>query len=134
MTTLDERFPSKWLKASDLEDGPVATTVHEVSDETVKGMDGKSSEKTIIYFPNKLKPLILNRTNFEALADISGQPDSNDWPGTKIELYTVETSMGEGIRIREPGGKSKKNQRQQPVKKTEPPPPIEKDMDDEIPF
>jgi hypothetical protein len=134
MVTLNEQFPSKWLKAADL-DGPVVTTVHETDVEPVKDMNGVTNKKCVVYFEgDKLKPLILNRTNFEALVDISGSDDSEGFVGAKIELYTIETQMGEGIRIREPGGKSKKNQRQRPVKKAEPLPPIEKDMDDEIPF
>jgi hypothetical protein len=110
MVTLNEQFPSKWLKSSDLENGPVVTTIHETNVEPIKGMDGKTQNKCVIYFANdKLKPLILNRTNFEALVDISGSDDSEGFVGAKVELYTVETQMGEGIRIRAPK-KAKKQQ------------------------
>jgi hypothetical protein len=129
MATLDELFPSKWLKASDLEDGPVVTTIHEANVQMVKGMDGKETKKAVIYFPSKLKPLILNRTNFEACCDISGSDDTDGFVGTKIELYTIETQMGEGIRIREPGGKKKTAT----ATTKKPLPPIEEDLNDSLP-
>jgi hypothetical protein len=103
MVTFNEQFPSKWLKASDL-DGPVVTTIKETSVEPVKDMNGVTNKKCIVHFAD-LKSLILNRTNFESLVDISGSDDSEGFVGAKIELYTVETQMGEGIRIRAPGTK-----------------------------
>jgi hypothetical protein len=80
MTKLAEAFPSKHLKPVDLADGPVVATIKLAELERMKGFDGKEVPKVVLYFTKKLKPLPLNRTNFEAVMDICGSDDSDDFP------------------------------------------------------
>lgn len=112
MTKLSEAFPSKFLKATDLTDGPVVATIKLAELERIKGFDGKEVAKVVLYFAKKLKPLPLNRTNFEAVMAICGSDDSDDFPGVKIEVYATKTSMNgkvmDCVRIRAPGEKTKK--------------------------
>ena len=111
MVTMSEAFPSKYLKASDLADGPVVAAVKVAALEQIKGFNGQETTKPVLYFAKKLKPLPLNRTNFESVMDICGSDDSDNFPGTKIELYASKTSMNgrvmDCVRIRAPGAGEK---------------------------
>jgi hypothetical protein len=106
MVTLSDAFPSKYLKAADLKDGPVVATIKLAELEKIKGFDGKEAAKVVVYLAKKLKPLILNRTNFEAIGDICGSFHSDDFGGTKIELFAQKVSgpngIVDGVRIRPP--------------------------------
>jgi hypothetical protein len=132
MVTLSDAFPSKYLKATDLEDGPAVATIKLADLETIKGYDGKEQAKVVVYFAKQFKPLILNRTNFESIADIADSGDTDDWGGTKIELFTVPVTFNgktaDGIRVRKPGAAHKPKKAAAPVAESKP------DYDDEIPF
>jgi len=132
MVTLNEAFPSKYLKATDLQDSPVVATIKLAELEQIKGFDGKTQAKVVIYFARGLKPLILNRTNYEAIMDICGSDDTDDFPGTKVELHTPPVTFNgktaPAVRIRAPGVAEQK-----PQKKAAPPPSGDGDTD-EIPF
>ena len=126
--TRDEVFPSKFLRADDLKGKPHIVTIERASYETLK-----ESQKIVLYFKNAGKSLPLNATNFDAVCDATGCPDTDDWPGQRIELYPTKTSMGgkvvDCIRIR-PASASR------PLAATvsPPPPPPPDEMSDEIPF
>lgn len=132
--TRDEAFPSKYLKAADLKGKAHIVTIESARYETLKGLDGKENQKIVLYFKNAEKSLPLNLTNFDAVCDATGCPDSEDWPGLRIELYPTKTTMGgksvDCIRIRRPS---------RPLGAAPPPmppasPPPTDEMDDEIPF
>jgi hypothetical protein len=132
MVTLNDAFPSKYLKATDLTE-PVIATIKLAELEQIKGFDGKEQPKVVLYFAKKLKPLPLNRTNFESVMDVCGSSDSDDFPGTKIELYATKTSMNgkvmDCVRIRKPEMAQKAKAK---AEKAEP--EAKPDYDDEIPF
>ena len=131
MVTASDAFPSKYLKATDLNDGPAVVTIKLAELERIKGFDGKEQPKVVVYFAKKYKPLILNRTNFDAITDIADSGETDDWVGTRIELYTTPVTFNgktaDGIRVRKPGTEQK-------PKKAAPPPEPKPDYDDEIPF
>src|SRR5262245_36090479 len=99
----------------------------------LKNPKGEEQRKVVLYFKGAKKALPLNLTNFDAVATIAGGDETNDWPGTRIELYPTTTMMGgkitDCIRIRRPQGEL-------PIS---PPPPLTKsavdpELDDEIPW
>ena len=47
----------------------------------------------VVTFKGRKKSLVMNRTNYDAVADLHGE-ETNDWPGKTIELYPTRTSMG----------------------------------------
>jgi hypothetical protein len=47
MTTRDEAFPSKYLKAGDLR-GPVTVEIKDAPQESLTGFDGKQQTKTVL--------------------------------------------------------------------------------------
>lgn len=103
---MNDAFPSKYLKADDLEEGDLIVTIkgadyEEFTDPKTK----KTDQKPVLYFEgNDSKPLVLNKTNWKTIAEILGTDDTDDWTGKKIVLYATEVeAYGEtmlGIRVR----------------------------------
>jgi hypothetical protein len=124
----EEIFPSKYLKASDL-NNPIVVTIDNAPLEVLKNPEGKEQSKVVLYFRGAKKALPLNVTNWDAVAAICGA-DTDEWPGGRIELYADTTRMGgknvDCIRVRAP------RQREQAPPKAAA--PEADDMDDAIPF
>ena len=76
-------FASKYLKAKDL-DGPKVVAIAEVTDEIFRG---SPEPKPLCRFKGMSKPLILNKTTTEAIEDIAGTDEMDDWTGVKVEIY-----------------------------------------------
>jgi hypothetical protein len=96
---ITDAFPSKYLKAADVKVKQLVATISNVEKELIgQGKDQK--EKPVLYLEDQ-KPIVLNRTNFEALEEAFG--DSDDWPGHKIKVYCAKTryqgSPVDGIRV-----------------------------------
>jgi hypothetical protein len=94
-----DAFPSTYLKSADVKDKPIVATISYMDMETVgQGQDQK--QKPVLYLEDA-KPMVLNRTNFEALEDAFG--DSDDWTGHKIKIKCVRTKFQgkavDGLRI-----------------------------------
>lgn len=77
-------FPSKYLQTSDLESGPIVTTILSISDEIV-GIGDDAEQKPVAKLRDA-KSLVLNVTKCNAIEDIAGTPDMNRWPGTQIQI------------------------------------------------
>jgi hypothetical protein len=129
ITKRDDVFPSKYLRAADLKGKPCIVTIESAPYETLKGLDGKENNRIVLYFKNTEKALPLNATNFDAVCDVTGCFDTEDWPGQRIELYPTKTAMKgklvDCIRIRRPSSS-------RPAAAA-PPPPAD-DISDEIAF
>ena len=99
-------FPSKYLKASDLQGRRVLATI-----EGVGMMKVGSDEKPIIYFQNKTKGLLLNRTNARMIAEIAGTEETDNWGGVKIVIYAAKVDYAgrrvDALRIDYPTGTPK---------------------------
>ena len=61
---INDAFPSKYLKASDLQGRNHSVTIANVVTEDI----GKGEEKLIIYFQGHKKGMVLNKTNANNLA------------------------------------------------------------------
>ena len=113
-----EAFPSRYLKSSDVKERPIVATISHVAKEKVgKGQDAE--EKYLLHFEGNTKPMVLNRTNWDALEDAFG--DSDDWLGHKIKIRTARTQFQ---------GKSVDGIRLDPIK---PKSALKDDLNDEIP-
>lgn len=103
---MNDAFPSKYLKAEDLEEGDLIVTIREAvfeefTDQTTKRPDNKP----VLYFEGKdTKPLVLNKTNYKTISQLVSSDDTDEWAGRRIALYATEVeSFGEmrlGIRVR----------------------------------
>src|SRR5262245_19144716 len=92
MATRDELFPSKYLKAADLKGKPLVVEIAEAPTEVFK-TDRGEERKTVLHFRgDRVKPLPLNFTNWNSVADIAGD-DTDDWCRHRLELYPTTTEM-----------------------------------------
>lgn len=139
MPNIQDAFPSKFLKASDLAGAEPVVTMDHVAFEPV----GRDKEmKAVLYFVGKEKGLVLNKTNANKITELAKSGITEEWEGQKIRLYATETNFGgetvDCIRVKAavklaPNGRPI----QRPV--APPPPPVEvggdHDIEDEtIPF
>lgn len=97
---INEAFPSKYLKASDLQGRqPTVTISHVVMEEVGKDKD----RRPCLYFVGKEKGIVLNKTN---AANITNAYTSNTdaWVNRSVTLFTVWTDFQgqsvEAIRVR----------------------------------
>jgi hypothetical protein len=131
MVTKNDAFPSRFLKCSDLKGQPLVLTIAKAPRETLK-YQGREESKVVLHFEGTSKALPLNLTNWDNVVAATGEADSDDWPGHRIECFPTTTMMqGETkdcIRIRKPTSTPKKAK----AKKAAEPAPSE--MNDEIPF
>lgn len=101
---ISDAFPSKYLKASDLEND-VHVTIKRVVKEPLKNKAGKDEEKPVVYFEEGDKGLVCNRTNWNSIAKQHGD-ESDDWAGKTVTLTVAQVdSFGEivdAIRIKAP--------------------------------
>jgi len=110
---------SKYLAKSDVKPPLIATVDYAIAENV--GQPAKL--KLVVHFKEAEKGLVCNRINREILAEISGSSETDDWPGTKVQLYfKPDVEFGGkrvgGIRIQEIPG--------QPVQ--------EREFDAAIPF
>ena len=59
--TRDEVFPSKYLKAADLKGKPHIVTIESAPYETLKSLDGKETQKIVLYFKNARQVAAIER-------------------------------------------------------------------------
>ena len=100
---VNDVFPSKYIKSSDLGGATPTVTISRVSIEEV----GQSKDRRpIIYFEGKEKGCVINKTNAKAVTKIAGSAEMDEWIGTRVQLFvtTVEFQgdQVDAIRIRAP--------------------------------
>ena len=129
---IDAAFPSKYLKASDLQDRRVTVAMSRVEVEDI----GDGDPKPVLFFQGKEKGLVLNRTNANMIETLYG-PETDDWVGQQITLYPATTDFkGKTvpcIRISAPPVKKPAEQSPTPPKK-EMMPHYDPDDPNSIPF
>ena len=99
-----DMFPSKYLKAADLNGNPVKAIIERVELQDVVGQGKEQDYKWVVYFQGKPNPLILNKTNGRTITD--AYEDTEAWPGKELEVYPDRTSfqgkLVDCIRVRIP--------------------------------
>jgi hypothetical protein len=110
---------SKFLRKEDAGAG-ILVTIREVHQANVAKEGAPEEMKWVMSFDETDKPLVLNSTNGQIIAQITGSPESDNWTGVKVVLYhDPNVSFGGklvgGVRIRAP--------RKQPVPVTGKRPP-----------
>lgn len=133
---INQAFPSKYLKASDLNDQTVTVTISDIKIEQV-GQDRDT--KPVAYFQGKTKGLVLNKTNSRKIASIAGSPETDDWVGVQIAIFPTETEFAgesvECIRVKAAKGtRTVEPERQQTPPTAAPPQTAAAVTDDDIPF
>lgn len=130
MPNVNDAFPGKYLKAADLGEKQPVVTISHVDWEDV-GQGAEKARKPVAYFTGTTKGVVLNKTNAMMIADIAGDPDTDNWAGTRVKLVAVEVELqGKvvmGIRVRKPSPNG--NAKPKPA-----PEPVEAPDSDDIPF
>jgi hypothetical protein len=105
---LSDLKTSKFLKQSDVGNG-VLVTINRIGHQNVAMEGAEPDEKAVLYFTELEKPLVLNSTNGQIIAKISGHDTDieKNWVGLRVVLYTdPNVSYGGkivgGIRVRAP--------------------------------
>jgi hypothetical protein len=98
-------FPSRYLKAADLHDKHVKTTMSHVMLEEIANKDG-AEMLPILYFNGVPKGMVLNKTNAKAISSIYTD-ETDAWRGMPIVLFPAMVAFGaetvEAIRVKASG-------------------------------
>lgn len=85
---ISSAFPSKYLRAQDLQGKSIAVTIERVAVEDC----GEGEEKPVVYFKGKTKGLVLNKTNANRISAMLGD-ETDDWAGHEITLLSTEAEF-----------------------------------------
>ena len=88
---INDQFPSKWLKASDLQ-GDTPVTMSHITTETVS-----DDQLPVLYFQGAQKGLVLNKTNANSISSVYG-PETDGWMGKQMVLVSAWTDY-QGQRV-----------------------------------
>jgi hypothetical protein len=95
---LSEIFPSRFLKASDLQGKE-----HRVKIESAKPERLGDQTKLILTFVNRTKQMVCNKTNSNTIGEVLGS-NTDNWPGGEVILFAATVSgpngLVQGIRCR----------------------------------
>jgi hypothetical protein len=108
MASINDLKSSKFLKKEDVGEGALVT-VTGLSQENVAKEGVDPEMKWVLHFAEYEKPLVLNSTNGQIIAQITGKSEDieREWIGAKLVLYSdPNVSFGGklvgGIRVRAP--------------------------------
>ena len=85
MITVNDAFPSNYLKAADLNNRTIKLKMDKVTFEEI-GQD--KDKKPVLYFADVKKGLVLNKTNATTIGAVHGQ-EFEGWTGKEIELFSM---------------------------------------------
>jgi hypothetical protein len=98
---MSDIFPSKYVKAGDLQGRASTLTIKELRVEEM-GHGTEKERKPVLYFERASKGLVLNRTNATIIASLYGD-ESDYWAGKRISIYPTKVrafgSMQDCIRV-----------------------------------
>jgi hypothetical protein len=131
----NEACPSKFFKAKNYPDDWTLTVEIEMA-RMESFENGKSSrERLVVYFRRQKSGLVVGPTVWDQIVKATGEEDSDDWKGHRVELYRDWTSFqGENvecIRVRAPESPPKKAAKKPAPKKAS---DDDDDMNDEVPY
>lgn len=127
MPNISQIRDSKFLTKEDCGPNGALVTITDCFQENV-GMQGQALElKWCLSFQEMGKPMVLNSTNAQLIANILHSEETEHWIGQRIVIYNDPTiqyagKLVGGIRVRAPRGQAAA-QRQQPVQQPYQPQP-----------
>ena len=94
---VDDIYPSKWLRAADLKGTAHQVTIVDVDSGTIG-----EKQQIILTFQGDWKPLGLNKTNAQQIADLFGS-DTDDWINEAVVIFPTRVDfqgkMVDAIRV-----------------------------------
>ena len=99
---LNDMYPSRYLKASDLKGRQPTVVIASIETELV-GQD--KQKRWVIYFQGHEKGLVCNKTNAISIGKLYGE-DNVEWIGKEITLFSVmvdfQGETRDAIRVKAP--------------------------------
>lgn len=96
----NEAFPSEWISPDDVRGKEVTLKI----DKFFQDGEFQGKPSYALSFQNTKKKLRCNKTNFAIIAEVTGEPDSDNWTGHKITIYTkkelIQGQFKEVIRVK----------------------------------
>lgn len=130
MPSINDAFPSNYLKAADLKNRQVPVKMDRVEYEMI-GQD----KKLVLYFVGKEKGMVLNKTNASNIAAMYGD-DTDDWRDGDVILFEAMVDFQgktvPAIRIKVPPRSGKANVQSKAAPAGDP--RSDDDMNDTVPF
>lgn len=137
---MSNAFPSKYLRAADLDGRQVTVSIDRVVMEDV----GDDDAKPVLYFVGKEKGVVLNKTNASNISLIYGD-ETDDWHGKPVTLYEAMVDFQgrsvAAIRIKGPPRQhhqaplgSSARRPDDPISSGPAQPPASHPINDDIPF
>ena len=125
---INDAYPSNYLRASDLKGRNIPVVIDRIEQEKV-GNDSKM----VLYFQNKQKGMILNKTNANNIAALYS-PETDAWAGRQLVIFEAMVDFkGQtvpALRVRGPQPKDNGHKQSAPLAPSYPP----NDMDEAIQF
>ena len=101
-------FPNRFVKAEDLVNDKIVTIESVVIESVYNPGEHVAKDHPIVYFHNATKGMLLNKTNWNSIAELYGD-DTDGWIGKKVVLFAKEVSTPDGpqpaVRIKAVGEK-----------------------------
>lgn len=88
----------KWMKAEHVR-GAIVARVRMAEIATFDGKNGKESKYVLHFYEKSLKPLSLNKSNAQAMADLTGTDDEAQWTNAVVMLTPSKLANGNGTII-----------------------------------
>jgi hypothetical protein len=97
-------FPSKYVKAADLEGRTITLTITKVTMDEMLTHDNKKVKKPVVWFERATKGFVINLTNALIIANLYGD-ETDSWTGRRISIYPTRVKafgeMQDCIRVSE---------------------------------
>jgi hypothetical protein len=86
---ISQMLDSKYIKRGDLDefDGERVVTIVKIGRGNIARDDEEPDMKWMIRFKEFSKPMVLNTTNIQLIAQATGSDDTDDWIGKEVILY-----------------------------------------------
>lgn len=96
---VDLMFPSRFIKAADLQGKDATKTIRKVTLEELEREDKTKETKGIIEFADAKKRLVLNKTNALSIKAMFGR-ETDNWIGKRITMFPTTFNDEPCIRIK----------------------------------
>lgn len=136
MPNINSMKESKFLKKDEC-NPPILVTIESVHQMNVAASGAPEEMKWCVQFAEHEKPMVLNSTNAQLIAKITGSEETENWGGKKIVLYddpsvSYAGKVTGGIRCRAPKNKPAAAPAPAPQPVAKPAPEVEEE--DSTPF
>lgn len=88
----------QFLRKDDVK-SPQAWTITDVKEQAVTAPGKEPKDKVVLFFDGTHKGLVLNMANGDALYDMTGHEDPEEWIGERVELFVDDKVAYAGKRV-----------------------------------